>query len=158
MLKVAFVTVRAADALTAGRVVRFTVAEMLTGLGFAARPLASPLPLTVATEVLDEVQEPGATRLVRFAVRPSLNKPVTANRVAVPWAIWAVAGVMEIEARLSIDTVRPVVAVGAVTLATVQAAEMFADPGALAEAKPLRAVTVAMADAEELQLQMLEMS
>ena len=57
-------------------------------------PVANPVPLIVATAVLDE---PQLTELVRFCVLPSLYVPVAVNCCVVPLAIEGFAGVTAID-------------------------------------------------------------
>ena len=59
--------------------------------------VASPVELTVATAVLEELQ---ATELVRFSEIPSENDPVAVNCWLDPWDSEAFAGVICMEVRL----------------------------------------------------------
>jgi hypothetical protein len=109
----------------------------------AATPVASPLLLTVAVDVLDEVQ---VTCEVISWVVESEYVPVAVNCWVAPAAMLAVAGVTAIEDRVAAVTVR--VADPDLPL---KVAVMVAEPAALAVARPLL-LTVAVVVLEELQV------
>jgi hypothetical protein len=110
----------------------------------AATPVASPLLLTVAVGVLDEVQ---VTCAVISCVVESEYVPVAVNCWVAPTALLAVAGVTAIEDRVAAAVTVKV----AVPDLPLKVAVMVAVPAALAVARPLLA-TVAVAVLDELQV------
>jgi hypothetical protein len=60
-------------------------------------PVANPVVLIIATEVLEELQ---VTEFVRFCVLPSLYVPVAVNCCVPPFAIDGFAGVTIIDTKL----------------------------------------------------------
>ena len=109
----------------------------------AATPVARPLLLTVAVDVLDELQ---VTCVVIFWVVESEYVPVAVYCWLLPAARLAVAGVTAMEDRVAAVTVR--VAVPDLPL---KAAVMVAVPATLAVARPLL-FTVAVVVLDELQV------
>jgi hypothetical protein len=131
--------------------VRFAVPEIVPDMAVivevpTATPCASPVVLTIATELADDfhVADP-----VRSCMLPSLRVPLAVNCCEWPTAIVAVAGETAIETRT-----------GAVTVSIVDpvfdplAAVMEAVPAAFAVARPAGA-TVATAGFEEVQMAVL---
>ena len=109
----------------------------------AATPVASPLLLTVAVAVLEELQ---VTCEVISWVVESEYVPVAVSCWVLPAAMLAVAGVTAMEDRVAAVTVKL-----AVPDLPLKAAVMVAVPAALAVARPLLA-TVAVVVLEELQV------
>jgi hypothetical protein len=109
----------------------------------AATPVARPLVLTVAVDVLDEVQ---VTFVVIFWVEESEYVPVAVNCWVSPAGTLAVAGVTPMEDRVAAVTVR--VAVPDLPL---KVAVMVAEPAATPVARPL-VLTVAVDVLDEVQV------
>jgi hypothetical protein len=109
----------------------------------AAMEVARPLLLTVATDVLDEVQ---MTRVVMSKLVPSEYAPEAANCWVIPTGMLGLTGVTDMEDRVAEFTVR-------VILPEVfpEMAIMAVVPTAAAVAKPLL-LTVATAGLDELQV------
>jgi hypothetical protein len=105
--------------------------------------VASPLLLTVATNVLDELQ---VTCVVIFCVVPSEYEPIAENCWVLPAGTFGLTGVTDIEDRIAGVTVR-------VVLPEIlpEAAVMIEVPAATAVARPLP-LTVASEVFEELQV------
>jgi len=108
-----------------------------------ATAVARPLPLTVATDGLDEVQK---TCLVRSWLVPSEYMPDAVNCWMAPTGTLGLAGVTDMEDRIAEVTVR-VVLPGMVP----EMAVMVAVPATAAVAKPLR-LTVATGVLDEIQM------
>ena len=108
-----------------------------------ATAVARPLPLTVATDGLDEVQK---TCLVRSWLVPSEYMPDAVNCRVAPTGTLGLAGVTDMEDRIAEVTVR-VVLPGIVP----EMAVMVAVPATAAVAKPLR-LTVATGVLDEIQM------
>ncbi len=106
-----------------------------------ATVVASPLLLTVATELADEVH---FTVLLRFCVLPSLYVPVALNCWLIPSGTDAVAGVTESLVKTAAVTVNRAEPVIAPDLALI-----VVDPGARLVANPLL-LTFATEVVEEL--------
>ena len=99
----------------------------------ATAALAKPLLLTVATDVLDEVQ---MTSVVISWVVPSEYKPEAANCWVTPPGMLRLAGVTDMEDKTAWTTVRVVLPV-----ITPEVAVMVGVPWAMAVAKPLPSIT-----------------
>ena len=67
-----------------------------------ASPVARPVPLTLATVVVDELH---VTEFVRVCVLPSLNVPVAVNCFVVPTAMLELMGVTAMDTNVAPDTV-----------------------------------------------------
>jgi hypothetical protein len=109
----------------------------------ATADVAKPLLLTVATDVLDEVQMTSV--VISWAV-PSEYKPEAANCWVTPPGMLKLAGVTETEDRVAEVTVRVVL-----PRMVPEAAVMVVFPGAMAVAKPLLS-TAATEVTEEVQM------
>jgi hypothetical protein len=109
--------------------------------------VARPLLLTVATDVLDELQ---VTCVVTSRLVPSEYRPEAVNCWVMPTGMLALAGVTDREARVAKVTVR-VALPEIVPEVTVMVAVMVAVPAATAVAKPVL-LTVATDGLEELQV------
>ena len=109
----------------------------------ATAAVAKPLLLTVATDVLDEVQ---MTSVVISWVVPSEYKPEAANCWVTPPGMLGLAGVTDMEDRVAEVTVRV-----ACPEVAPEVAVMIAVPAATAVAKPLL-LTVATDGLDELQM------
>ena len=113
----------------------------------AATAVARPLLLTVATDVLDELQ---VTCVVTSRLVPSEYTPEAANCRVTPTGMLGLTGVTDMEDRVAEVTVR-VVLPEIVPEVTVMVAVMVAVPGATVVARPLL-LTVATDGLEELQV------
>jgi len=109
----------------------------------AAMAVARPLPLTVATEVFDELQ---VTPVVISRLVPSAYVPEAANCLVFPAGMFGLAGVTDIEDRVAGVTVRVVF-----PEILPEAAVMIAEPTAMAVARPLP-LTVATDGSDEFQV------
>ena len=109
----------------------------------AATAVARPLPLTVATDVLDELQ---VTCVVTSRLVPSEYAPEAANCCVTPTGMLGLTGVTEMEDRVAEVTVRVVL-----PEIVPEAAVMVAVPAAKAVAKPVL-LTVATDGLEEVQV------
>ena len=105
-------------------------------------PVASPLALIEATEVVEEFH---VAELVRFCVVPSLNVPVAVKSSIVPFAIDVVVAVMLIDCRAAAVILSAIV----FELTPLCVAVMLLDPTARPVASPL-ALIVAAAVFDEL--------
>jgi hypothetical protein len=124
------------------------VPELAVMIGVpAATALARPIPLTVATDVLDERQ---VTCAVISWFVPSEYRPEAANCWVTPTGILGLAGVTDMEDRVAEVTVR-VVLPEIVPEVTVMVAAMVAVPAATAVAKPVL-LTAATDGLEEVQV------
>ena len=134
--KVAAVTVRVVVSVTVPLVAVMVVVP-------AATAVSRPLPLTVATDGLDEVQVTcvDISRLV-----PSEYEPVAANCWVLPAGALGVSGVTDTEDKVAAVTVRV-----AVPVLPLKVAVMVAVPAATPVARPLL-LTVATVALDELQV------
>jgi len=109
----------------------------------AATAVARPLLVTVATDVLDEVQ---VTCAVTSRLVPSEYEPVPANCWVFPAGTLGLSGVTDIEDKVAEVTVK-----GVVPDLSPEVAVMVVVPAATAVARPLL-VTVAIDVSDELQV------
>ncbi len=137
-------TVSVVDADTAPDVAVIVVVPAATDVAMPFEPAAL---LTVATELLEELQ---VTAAVRFCVEPSEYVPVAVNCCFVPVAIDGLEGETAIETRLAVFTVRVVD-----TEMLPEAAVIVVDPAATDVASPsdpAALLIVATAVFEDVQL------
>src|SRR5438034_7694532 len=93
-------------------------------------PLAKPLLLMVATDVLEEVQP---TERVRTCVLPSLKVPVAVNCCVVPLAIDGFAGVTTIDdsTAVTVNVVEPMTGPKAARMVLVSVVTLVSRPALL---------------------------
>jgi hypothetical protein len=125
------------------------VAVIVAGLVLAVTAVARPLLLTVATDVLDEVQ---TTCVVISRLTPSEYVPEAVNCWVTPAGMLGLAGVTDMEMRVAAVTVRVVF-----PEIVPRVAVILGIPAAAAVAKPMLS-TVAADVLDELQITCLVIS